>query len=461
MLIRLSFLVIVLFLVSCTGNIVYDPSVGSSGDPDNENITASGDNETVHVLDEPPIIETILSEPDNVTDLEIEFPDRNFTLDELFDEINRITDSDYRFKVDNRSRKYQEEVRPEGQDIYPSNRKHTVFVVHTFNDSRIRNASAFNDFVSVDNWEAWRYYYNETVLYWRTLPLTEKELEKVDKDYSYKKYRLVDSDFITTFWDQRQVNTSIGIIPQTIVHGRVFDIYGIWTHNRGCAGTLHIIPCTKNIIIYQKLESGMDTLSSSYTGSTYSELMFNYNSIINKRQPEMTNISEQIMEFCGMAPEMLQDFSIETKVLNETTVWNWKMFYLTKYKFNFTVNSINATMEKKENVINSINLTFTNNENTSAQNVGYYSYYISMEVYINNSGRVDQYMDTFIKGEVLIPGESVTKTYYKDSNIDFEENATMIFKPYFGWPEMGKQYKRYLGKDIIVPIQITDSTPTR
>ena len=80
-----------------------------------------------------------------------------------------------------------------------------------------------------------------------------------------------------------------------------------------------------------------------------------------------------------------------------------------------------------------------------------------MLVTINDSGDEEDYMDTLIKGSRLEPGDSITKAYDRESK-RFDGNVSMILWPYFGYPDLAGQKKRYLGKPLIIPL-LQDSKP--
>ncbi len=405
-------------------------------------------NNTVETYVEPVIVEeniTVESKPTG------EFPERNFTYKELFSYINNITDSDFKFKADNRNLSYIQELKNKDHHIFVSNKDYPLWVIEVINDSddQIKNSTMFLEYTRLPGWDGYEYFLNDTWWYRTMPPMTEKELEEKMPGYDWKDYRIHDSEWIRRIWIQKALNTSLGVIPDTQYQGRVFDQDGYWVSNFDSSMALQVIPCTKDIIIYQNFESTVTTQTYNLAGANEDALLNNWETLIDYQRKTMTNQTELVMEFCGITKEMLEGSRVRDIMYNDTLVYNWKLFYKLRYNFSFFINNVSLDKPRDGyNWMKSVNVTFINLEQNYLNEVNYWSSYVSVKVLINDSGKIEEYFDGFIKGEALDPGESVTKYFEKESS-RFKDNATLIFYPYFGYPDLAEPKRSYLGDPVV------------
>jgi len=385
-----------------------------------------------------------------------ELPDRNFTLQQLEDFIDGMTDFKYFFKEENNSEPVVIDLRNKNHTLIRSNQIEKNFVIHFINNTEdlLQDMKDFYAFVKAPDWQVWRYYINETEWGWLYPELSEEELMAILPKYDYRKYYKNDQHSIWIDYDvtEKPVVTSLGTILQFNMESMVLSQFGYWQGNWEPSLLVYKVPCTKDIVVYIKPRWSEDFGYTGHANQKKEAANKNWERDIERKKPEMINYSDQIMEFCGIRNSMFNGIKFKSYENSTKLVHNWNVYFRLLYNFTFNVTNITVVETDKGYKVTGVNVSFISYDGKDFEVFNRFTH-ILVKMEINDSGRIDLYHDTFIKpGLWFKVGERFDRYIEKEYKFTFGENATMIFWPYFGRDELAERQKYYLGDPVIVKI---------
>jgi len=419
------------------------------------NIKEEKSNEQAIVEDTSEIQTPIVSSSDELIQSN-ELPTRNFTIEELQDFINELENRINLFTPeDDENIPYVIEAKNKGQSLVRTNKETKYWVIHIINDSnkQLEDANDFYNFVKSPDWQAWRYYINETTWKWLYKPLEEDELKELLPKYKYIDYiNSMNSDWVDYDVEENPVTTSQGNILKFDMGAMIFDQFGYWQGNWENQKLIYKIPCTKDVVVYLRPRWGIGLGNTGHWNQKKETAVKNWEEDVRLTEPKILNYSNEIMRFCGIKKNMFEEVDFDSYEYHSTLVNNWKVYFRVLFNYSFDVDfSIKEGSYPKTYLLKDINLTFVSyDKNDFLKNC-----YLSVEILINDSGKVKDYLDQSIKGGRIKVEEKVTKFLEKDSSESFGENATIIFKPYLGWEDVGENYKYYIGSPIVKKVDYT------
>lgn len=372
-----------------------------------------------------------------------EFPVRNFTIEDLKQKIIEVEGIESNFREDNRSLQILEEIREKGEVVHTSNFEMKNWVIHIVNEP-INNIQDFYDYVRTPKWKMWRYYINETAWGWLYPEIDEDELKKILPYYNYKEYIKIPVLDLDIYENTEKL--SYGDIIRFRQDMHLYGQFGYWQGNWEPSLVIYKIPCTKNIVVYHRPRWRIGFGYTGHANQKRESAKKNWARDLALELPNMDTIAGEIMDFCGVKKAMFNGYSPAYEK-HQRLVNSWKVYF--RMVFNYTFDAdIKAKTYGEKFKIDTVDITFTPLDPNDFMKKSY----LSVKMWINDSGKIEEYHDFFVKGGKMSVGESVIKHIEKETPRPFKANATMIFQPYIGWEDLGSAYSYDIGPKLTYKI---------
>jgi hypothetical protein len=382
-----------------------------------------------------------------------QLPVRNFTIEELEEFINRMEKKENRWIKDTDNSTYVNELTVKNQEIYVSNYAYQMrnWVIQVVNDpnQQLKNMQDFVNFVSMPNWQGYRYYINETSYVLLHEKMNENELNAVMiPQYHYQQNYVEDSLWVDEDHVENPLKTANGDVFEYRLSMLMLDRFDNPDGNWESYKYIYKIPCSQDLVIYNKVRFSMDYGGNGFVGQGKIGTLNNWYRGDSLVRPNMINQTEQIMEFCGIQPSMYDKAKFPSINVSKELALNWYVYFRMQCNYSMTVN---VNYEKKpdeqdEYTIQGINITFVHFD--SHFDDFYRDSNLMLKIEINESGKVYDYDETYVKAGLSVKaGELYTRYIDKKKDIS-GKNLSLIFKPYIGWKDLAEPKRYYIGPPI-------------